>query len=121
MGFELRDSLVLILAAFVLYSIGLYNSRRYNFIDAFLCIFIGAVLDAAGTWIMYSLSDEPWRWSLHSVSGVLAILLMVILSAFGAIAITFYSDKLRIFFRQALPFAYGLWVISLVLGVAKCI
>lgn len=121
MGSELQDSLILILAAFVLYSIGLYNSRRYNFMESFFCVSIGVILDMAGTLMMYNLSDKPWDWNLHSVLGALAISLMAILSAIGLVAVTFFSDKLRIFFRQALPYAYGVWIISSVTGAMSCL
>lgn len=116
MDSELNKALLFIAVALVSYTIGLVLSRRYCYFNSITFLLLGLIFDVLGTWKMNDQSSSPWDWNLHSVLGTLALVAMAILAVLGFLAYRFYENNLFKIFRQALPYAYGVWLISLITG-----
>lgn len=116
---DLLQPLIFMILAFVLYTIGLWKSRGYCYIQSVSLFGIGLISDGAATYLMYNLSDKSAAPGLHSYLGILAIILMFILASLGTYSLVFYKDNLLIRFRQLALLAYGVWLISLITGIFR--
>ena len=109
MNSELNKALLFFGAALVCYTVGLWLSRRKCYFNSITFLLFGVVFNLLGT--------SHWDWSLHSVLGALSLVAMAILAICGFMACRFYEKKLFEIFRRLLPYAYGVWIISLIAGI----
>jgi uncharacterized repeat protein (TIGR03987 family) len=111
-------SVVLITLALVLYSVAVWmNWRARRLTVAMAAIFwVAIVCDATATRLM-GLRAETIRWDLHTISGYLALLLMIALAAWGSAGLVTRREQwLTRFHRYAVPI-WVIWVISYATGV----
>jgi uncharacterized repeat protein (TIGR03987 family) len=87
-------SVVLITLALVLYSIAVWMNCRAGRLTAAMTIvfWIAIVCDATATRLM-GLRAETIRWDLHTISGYLALALMIGLAAWGTAALVAKRER----------------------------
>jgi uncharacterized repeat protein (TIGR03987 family) len=112
---DLQQALILIIIALTLYTVGFWQSRKYNYQSAVIFFLLGFGFDFVGTWTMYQVTGKI-TWGFHSILGMLALFLMFMVVILGFIALFKLSNKLADWFRRLVPYAYGVWVLSFITG-----
>ena len=113
---NLQQAIIVIIIALALYTLGFWQRQMYNYPSAVALFLLGFIFDFWGTWSMYQATGEI-TWGFHSLLGILAHFLMLMVVILGVIAILNLSNKLADWFRRLVPYAYGVWVLSFVTGV----
>lgn len=112
---SITEIVFLFTGVLAIYTIGLVLSRKYQYVNAVVCVSSGLVLDYWGTWQMYNLSDN-FSWGLHAVIGATAIIFITASVLVGLVGLFIQSHKLSMAFHHSLPWTYGVWVISYLNG-----
>lgn len=111
-------ALVLMFAAFALYSVGVWAvvvTRRLRTWHAGL-FWAGFILDSAGTEIMRRLAGG-FRWNLHTATGAAALSLMLLHAAWASIVLLRRDERaLRTFHRISLS-VWVIWLVPFITGL----
>jgi uncharacterized repeat protein (TIGR03987 family) len=105
-------SVILITLALVFYSIGVWSERLAGRLKAWHLIFFwaGFICDTSGTGIMVEMSNANLI-SVHGLTGLVAILLMLIHAVWATIVLLRKDEKAIVNFHK---FSVVVWVIWLV-------
>jgi len=109
----------LITGALVLYSIGVWGEKiKGRLSPAWLVFFwAGFVCDSAGTAAMGKMAGSMFRFDFHGITGMLAIVLMALHSAWATFAFARKDEKaIRGFHRFSIA-VWLVWLVPYVSGV----
>ena len=114
---ELIVSTVLITLALISYSIGVWSERLAGRLKGRHLIFfwIGFVFDTTGTGIMFEMAGKIGT-DIHSVTGILAILLMFIHAVWASIVLIQKNEKAITRFHHFSVFVWAIWLIPYLTG-----
>jgi uncharacterized repeat protein (TIGR03987 family) len=111
-------ALILMFAAFALYSLGVWAvvlRRRLQPWHAGL-FWAGFILDSAGTELMRRMAGG-FHWTLHTASGVLALFLMLIHAVWASVVLVRREERaLRGFHRISIT-VWAVWLIPFITGL----
>jgi uncharacterized repeat protein (TIGR03987 family) len=112
MSSELVISTILISLALIFYSIGVWAERIASRLKGWHLIFfwIGLVFDATGTGMMFEMAGIIGT-DIHSVTGILAILLMLIHAIWATIVLALKNEKAITNFHHFSIFVWIIWLI----------
>ena len=105
-------STIIITAALVFYSIGVWSERLQGRLKAWHLVFfvLGLICDTWGTGMMLEMAGGLTR-DIHSVTGVIAILLMFVHALWALIVLLRKDEKAILNFHK---FSVAVWVIWLI-------
>jgi uncharacterized repeat protein (TIGR03987 family) len=105
-------SMILITLALVFYSIGVWSERIAGRLKSWHLIFFwtGFVFDTIGTGIMLEMAGGI-TYDLHGLTGVLAILLMLVHAIWATFVLARKDEKMIVNFHK---FSVVVWVIWLI-------
>ena len=114
---ELIISTILISLALIFYSIGVWSERLAGRLKGWHLIFfwIGLVFDTTGTGIMFEMTGEIGA-DIHSVTGILAILLMLIHAIWATIVLVLKNELAITRFHHFSVFVWVVWLIPYLTG-----
>lgn len=117
MTIELIISSVLITLALVFYSIGVWSERIAGRLKGRHLVFfwIGLVFDTTGTGIMFEMAGRIGS-DIHSVTGILAILLMLVHAIWATIVLVVKNEKAITRFHHFSVFVWIVWLIPYFTG-----
>ena len=117
MTIELIISSVLITLALVFYSIGVWSERIAGRLKGRHLVFfwIGLVFDTTGTGIMFEMAGRIGS-EIHSVTGILAILLMLVHAIWATIVLAMKNEKAITRFHYFSVFVWIVWLIPYFTG-----
>ena len=109
---ELGSSMILITLALVFYSIGVWSERLAGRLKGWHLLFFwtGLVFDTIGTGIMFDMAGGIGT-DIHSITGMLAIFLMLIHAIWATVVLVINNEKAIINFHH---FSIGVWIIWLI-------
>ena len=109
---EMILSTVLITLALVFYTIGVWAERLAGRLKAWHLIFFwgGLVFDTTGTAIMMEMAGGI-GFDIHGVTGVLAILLMVIHAVWATIVLVRKDEKAITTFHRFSVLVWAIWLV----------
>jgi uncharacterized repeat protein (TIGR03987 family) len=112
MASEMMLSTILITLALVFYTIGVWSERFAGRLKGWHLIFFwgGLIFDTVGTGMMMEMAGGL-TFDIHGVTGVLAILLMLVHAAWASIVLARKDEKAIANFHK---FSVLVWVIWLV-------
>ena len=104
--------LIIISLALVFYSIGVWSERLAGKLKAWHLVFfwLGLVCDTWGTGLMLEMAGGL-TYDLHGLTGLLAIVLMLIHAVWATIVLLRKNEKLIVSFHK---FSVAVWVIWLI-------
>lgn len=110
-------SMILITLALVFYSIGVWSERLAGRLKAWHLIFFwgGLVFDTIGTTIMMEMAGGLTA-DVHGVTGVLAILLMVIHAIWATVVLLRKDEKAIVNFHKFSVVVWAIWLIPYLTG-----
>jgi uncharacterized repeat protein (TIGR03987 family) len=105
-------SVIFITAALLLYSIGVWAERISGRLKGWHLIFfwMGLICDATGTGIMMEISEAD-IFSVHGLTGVLAIVLMFVHAVWASYVLARKDERMILEFHR---FSVVVWVIWLI-------
>ncbi len=114
---ELVFSTVLITLALVFYTIGVWSERLAGRLKGWQLIFFwgGLIFDTAGTGMMFEMVGAIGS-DIHSITGILAILLMLIHAIWASVVLIRKDEKAIINFHHFSVFVWGVWLIPYLTG-----
>jgi uncharacterized repeat protein (TIGR03987 family) len=111
-------STILISLALVFYSIGVWSERLAGRLKAWHLIFFwgGLVFDTTGTGIMMDMAGGL-TFDLHGVTGVLAILLMIIHAIWASAVLVRRDERAILNFHKFSVVVWAIWLIPYFSGM----
>ena len=110
-------STILISLALVFYSIGVWSERIAGRLKTWHLIFFwgGLIFDTTGTGLMLEMAGGI-KPDIHSLTGVLAILLMLIHAVWASAVLIRKNEKAIINFHNLSVFVWVIWLIPYLTG-----
>ncbi|MBO0482405.1 HsmA family protein [Candidatus Enterococcus courvalinii] len=105
--------------ALTFYTIGVFAERKTGLLLNWhaLVFWCGFVFDTAGTTIMSKISGHGFTFNLHSVTGLVALLLMAFHAIWATIILIKKDDKAKQTFHRFSLFVWIAWLVPFVLGI----
>lgn len=116
---KLIISITCITLALIFYSIGIWSdllSRRLKPWHAVMFWF-GFIFDTTGTTLMATLAGKL-SLDLHGITGILAILLMLVNAIWATVVLVRKQEKAILSFHKFSIFVWLVWLVSLFTGMA---
>lgn len=103
---------ILITLALVFYSIGVWAERIAGRLEAWHTVFfwLGLACDSVGTGMMFDMAGGM-TFDLHAVTGLLAIILMIIHAVWATIVLLRKDERAILSFHRFSVFVWGVWLI----------
>jgi uncharacterized repeat protein (TIGR03987 family) len=110
-------SMILITLALVFYSIGVWSERFAGRLKGWHLIFFwgGLIFDTVGTGIMMEMAGGLTS-DIHSVTGVLAILLMVIHAVWASAVLVRKDERAIVNFHRFSVLVWAIWLVPYLTG-----
>ena len=114
---ELVVSTILISLALVFYSIGVWSERIAGRLKKWHLVFFwgGLVFDTTGTGIMFEMAGGIGA-DIHSVTGVAAILLMLVHAVWATTVLVLRNEKAINNFHYFSVFVWAVWLVPYFTG-----
>ena len=114
---QLVISTILISLALVFYSIGVWSERLAGRLKGWHLVFFwgGLVFDTTGTGIMFEMAGGI-ESEIHSVTGVVAILLMLVHAVWATTVLVLRNERAINNFHYFSVFVWALWLIPYFTG-----
>jgi len=114
---ELLISTILISLALVLYSIGVWSERLGGRLKGWHLVFFwgGLAFDTAGTGMMFEIAGGIGT-DIHSITGLAAIILMVIHATWATIVLLRKDEKAIISFHRFSVIVWAIWLVPYFTG-----
>jgi len=114
---QLVISTILISLALVFYSIGVWSERLAGRLKRWHLVFFwgGLVFDTTGTGIMFEMAGGIGA-DIHSVTGVVAILLMLVHAVWATAVLVLKNEKAIKNFHYFSVFVWAVWLIPYFTG-----
>jgi uncharacterized repeat protein (TIGR03987 family) len=117
----MRPLELLFVVALVLYSFVIWWHRlKTHKLHAWMAVVFGLGLtaDVAGTVFLCVVSATRWSWTLHTISGLLALLIMASHFAW-AVRATTAGGRAESNFTRFSVWAWWIWVVAFVSGIPR--
>jgi len=110
-------STILITLALVLYSIGVWSERLAGRLKAWHLIFFwaGLVFDTTGTGMMFDMAGTVGT-DIHSITGILAIVLMLIHAIWATVVLVKKNEAAILRFHHFSVIVWVIWLIPYLTG-----
>ena len=117
MTVQLIVSTILISLALIFYSIGVWSERLAGRLKGWHLIFFwcGLIFDATGTGIMFEMAGGIGT-DIHSVTGVIAIVLMLVHAIWATAVLANKNERAIIKFHHFSVFVWIIWLIPYLTG-----
>ena len=117
MNSYLAIATVLITLALVFYSIGVWSERLAGRLKNWHLVFFwcGLAFDTTGTGMMFEMAGAIGT-DIHSVTGIIAILLMVIHAIWATVVLIRKNEKAIINFHRFSVVVWGIWLVPYLTG-----
>jgi uncharacterized repeat protein (TIGR03987 family) len=114
---EILIASVLITLALIFYSIGVWSERIAGRLKAWHLIFFwcGLAFDSTGTGIMFEVAENVGT-DVHSVTGILAIALMLVHAIWATVVLIRRDEKAITRFHHFSVFVWAVWLVPYLTG-----
>lgn len=104
--------------AFVFYSIGVWSEKVQGTLKKWhLAIFwVGLIFDTIGTSLMSEIAAGGYKFNFHGITGLLAIVLMLIHALWAAYVILKNNEKAKSDFHKFSIIVWLIWLIPFISG-----
>lgn len=111
-------AIIFITSALVFYTIGVWSEKIQGRLKTWhlILFYVGLVCDTLGTTFMSRIAGD-FSLSLHSITGTLAILLMLIHAVWGTYVLIKKENKLIENFHKFSVIVWIIWLIPYLLGM----
>lgn len=118
MSIKILLAIIAITLALIFYTIGVFSERHSGTLKKIhvILFFIGLIFDTTGTTIMSSISTSKSLFTLHGITGALAIILMLFHAIWAVITYKKNDpNKLKNFHKFSI-IVWVIWLVPYLLG-----
>lgn len=121
----LPAAIITISAAFLFYTVGVWSEKISGTLKLHhvILFWIGLVFDTTGTTLMGKLANDVFSVNFHSVTGLLAIVLMLIHAVWATLVLRKNDPLPKARFHRFSILVWALWMIpflsGMILGMMK--
>ena len=110
----------LFVLALALYTIVIWFHRFTGKLYTWMVLLfgIGLLADISGTILLCITASERWMWTLHTVSGLISLLIMTV-HFFWAVTAIRMAGKSEFYFNRFSIYAWSLWLIAFITGIPR--
>ncbi len=110
----------LFVVALVLYGFVIWSHQiKKKFSPWMIWLFgLGLAADISGTVFLCVVAASRWTFSLHTVSGLISILIMALHFVWALLSVMF-GGKFEAYFKRFSIFAWFLWLVAFVSGIPR--
>lgn len=114
----MRPLETLFIFALLFYTTAIWSHRATGRMRTWMlaCFTAGLLADIAGTIFLCVIVSDAWQWTLHSISGLAALLIMTLHFVWALFALTRGGTSEEHFNRWSLG-AWIIWLIAFVSGI----
>ena len=118
-------AIVAISLALVFYSIGVWSEKLQGSLKLWhLCMFwVGFVFDTTGTTLMGKIANDGFTLNFHGITGLIAILLMLVHAVWATVVLVKNDSKQRISFHKFSIAVWFVWLVpylsGMIFGIAR--
>lgn len=117
----LMKAVIAITAALVFYTIGVWSEHRAKWLKSVHLVFfwLGLIMDATGTYLMSQISvgGGGTVMSIHGITGMIAILLMLIHAIWASAVLISKNENAQRSFHRFSLLVWFIWLIPFVIGM----
>jgi uncharacterized repeat protein (TIGR03987 family) len=120
MNTQLLLSTILITLALVFYSTGVWAERFSRYLKSWhvIAFWTGFIFDVSGTYAMGRISEDPFSlFDLHTITGQIALWLMLIHAIWATYVVRKGSENLRKNFHRYSLIVWLIWLIPYIGGM----
>lgn len=112
-------AIIFITLALVFYTIGVFGEKKKGELTLFhtVLFWLGFVCDTVGTNIMSNIAGGGFSFNIHSITGLLALLLMGLHAIWATIIIIKKDNKAKRIFHKFSIFVWIIWILPYILGI----
>ena len=112
-------AIITISAALVFYTIAVFWERKTGYLRGIHLLFfvLGLICDTTGTTLMGQLANNQFTLNFHSITGALAILLMLLHTIWAIVVHASKRAEPKINFRKYSIFVWILWLLPYISGM----
>ena len=112
-------AIIFITLALVFYTIGVFGEKKKGELTLFhtVLFWLGFVCDTVGTNIMSNIAGGGFSFNIHSITGLLALLLMGLHAIWATIIIIKKDNKAKRIFHKFSIFVWIIWLLPYILGI----
>lgn len=115
----LTAAIVFITAAFLFYTVGVWSEKISGTLKRWhlILFWIGLVFDTTGTTLMGRLAGDAFLVNFHSLTGIAAILLMLVHAVWATLVLRKNDTEQKSRFHRFSIFVWILWMIPFLSGM----
>ncbi|WP_066895438.1 HsmA family protein [Clostridium nigeriense] len=119
MSSKLIMAIVTITLALIFYTIGVFSERKSGTLNKFhvIIFWIGLLFDTTGTTIMSTIAEGASLFSLHGITGALAIVLMLFHAVWATIVFVKKDTKKLQNFHKFSIVVWLIWLVPYIIGL----
>jgi uncharacterized repeat protein (TIGR03987 family) len=114
----LVSAIVSMCLALTFYSVGVWSEKIQGTLKKWhLYVFwVGLVFDTIGTAVMSLISKEGFQFNFHGITGMLAIVLMLIHALWATLVLVKNAEVMKIKFHKFSIFVWCIWLLPFISG-----
>ena len=106
-------AIIFITSALIFYTIGVFSEKKQGELKKWhlLLFYLGLIFDTLGTTLMSKIAKGGFQFNFHGITGLLAIILMLLHALWATIVLTKNDEKSKANFHK---FSFIVWIIWLI-------
>jgi uncharacterized repeat protein (TIGR03987 family) len=111
-------AIVTITLALVFYTIGVWGEKLQGQLKKWhlIVFYLGLIFDATGTLIMSKIASGGFKLNFHGITGLLAIVLMLLHTLWATIVVVKKDEKAKASFHNLSIIVWIIWLIPFISG-----
>ena len=107
-----------ITSALIFYTIGVWSEKKQGELKKWhlLVFYLGLVFDTLGTTLMSRIVNEGFQLNFHGVTGLLAIILMLLHALWATIVLIKNDEKTKVNFHKFSIIVWIIWLVPFISG-----
>ena len=110
----------LFVLALILYTLVIWSHRLKHKLEIWMAVLFGTALtaDISGTIFLCITESVKWVWNLHSISGLISLMIMAAHFAWAIMAIKGVGRS-EFYFNRFSIYAWSLWLVAFLSGIPR--
>lgn len=111
-------AIIFITSALIFYTIGVWGEKKQGKLKKWhlLVFYSGLVFDTLGTALMSEISTGGFQFNFHGITGLLAIILMLVHALWATIVLFKNDEKAKANFHRFSIVVWSIWLIPFISG-----
>jgi uncharacterized repeat protein (TIGR03987 family) len=111
-------AIIFMCLALTFYSVGVWSEKRQGTLKKWhlLVFWTGLVFDTLGTAVMSEISNGGFQLDFHGITGLLAIILMLLHALWATIVLIKNNEAMKVKFHRLSIIVWSIWLVPFISG-----